>query len=337
MTGTPSPTIMTGLRIATFNLESLDDRAGLVPPLAERIAALRPQLLRLNADVLCLQEINAQPRSSHRPRRLAALDGLLAATPYAAYARATPASTGGEGLRDHHNLVLLSRFPVELSRTVLHELVPPLAYSSQTAQPRLDAPLVLSWDRPLLYAAIRLPGGQHLHVVNLHLKAPRAVPIPGQKLSPERWRTMGGWGEGFLLAAMKRAGQALEARLLIERLFDAEEAPFIAVAGDFNAERNETPVRIILGDHADGEIAGPDRRLVALEEAVPPERRYSVRHAGRPAMIDHLLVSPALARIAHGVEVFNEALGDEALGPAAALPPAGSYHAPLAAEFALEV
>ncbi len=40
------------LRIATFNLESLDDRPDVDPPLEARIAALRPQLLRLVADRL---------------------------------------------------------------------------------------------------------------------------------------------------------------------------------------------------------------------------------------------------------------------------------------------
>ena len=58
------------LRLATFNLESLDDRPDLVPTLAERIAILRPQLLRLDADILCLQEVNGQATGKHAPRRL---------------------------------------------------------------------------------------------------------------------------------------------------------------------------------------------------------------------------------------------------------------------------
>ena len=42
------------LRIATFNLENLGARED--APLEGRIEKLRPQLLRLDADVLCLQE-----------------------------------------------------------------------------------------------------------------------------------------------------------------------------------------------------------------------------------------------------------------------------------------
>ncbi|RIK80575.1 endonuclease, partial [candidate division KSB1 bacterium] len=50
----------TSLRIVTFNLENLDDKPGQSPTLADRIAVMRPQLLRLRADVLCFQEVNGQ-------------------------------------------------------------------------------------------------------------------------------------------------------------------------------------------------------------------------------------------------------------------------------------
>ena len=41
------------------------------------------------------------------------------------------------------------------------------------------------------------------------------------------------------MAAMKRSGQALEARLTVDAIFDAEPEALIAVAGDFNAEAAE--------------------------------------------------------------------------------------------------
>jgi uncharacterized small protein (DUF1192 family) len=47
-------------RIATFNLENLDVDSVDGPPLDERIGVLRPQILRLHADILCLQEVNDQ-------------------------------------------------------------------------------------------------------------------------------------------------------------------------------------------------------------------------------------------------------------------------------------
>lgn len=46
-------------RIATFNLENLDDGVNVSPALAERIQIMRPQLERINADILCLQEVHS--------------------------------------------------------------------------------------------------------------------------------------------------------------------------------------------------------------------------------------------------------------------------------------
>ncbi len=47
------------MRIATFNLESLDLPPKAAMALEARAEALRPALERLQADILCLQEVNA--------------------------------------------------------------------------------------------------------------------------------------------------------------------------------------------------------------------------------------------------------------------------------------
>ena len=52
------------LRIATFNLENLDDTAQ--PSLAERIQIMRLQLERVAADITCLQEIHSQGSAGSR-------------------------------------------------------------------------------------------------------------------------------------------------------------------------------------------------------------------------------------------------------------------------------
>ncbi len=75
------------MRIATYNLESLD-----LPPRAkrsieERVAMLAPELQRARADVVCLQEVNAQSDPGHHHRSLRALDRLLEDTPYTHYHR----------------------------------------------------------------------------------------------------------------------------------------------------------------------------------------------------------------------------------------------------------
>ena len=48
------------MRIATFNLEDFGSARKGGAAFEERAAVLRPQLERLKADVLCLQEVNAR-------------------------------------------------------------------------------------------------------------------------------------------------------------------------------------------------------------------------------------------------------------------------------------
>jgi endonuclease/exonuclease/phosphatase family metal-dependent hydrolase len=324
------------MRIATFNLETLDDRPGLDPPLCERIAVLRPQLLRLDADILCLQEVNGQHPSSGGPRELVALDRLLEGTPYADYARAWTKRPGEGGAMDVHNLVILSRWPILAQEQLHHDLMPAPSYRPVTAQPAAAAAQEIEWDRPLLAARIPLPSGQLLHVLNLHLRAPLAAPIAGGKEGALTWRSVGAWAEGFFIAAVKRIGQALEARLLVERLFDQEPDALIAVCGDFNAEEQEMPLRTVMGeveDTGNGHLAG--RSLVALERTLPGSQRYSVMHHGRKVMLDHILISRALLAHYRHTEVHNEALADELVAYAMVSHSPESYHAPVVAAFEL--
>ena len=102
------------MRIATFNLENLE------LPVAPRLAVLRPALVRLDADIVCLQEVNADHVAGSKERQLAALDEVLAGTRYATYHRAHT-TRGGAGAADVHNLVTLSRQPITGVRQVRHD------------------------------------------------------------------------------------------------------------------------------------------------------------------------------------------------------------------------
>lgn len=326
---------MTRLRIATFNLENLDDRPDAAPPFAERLGALRPLLRRIDADVLCLQEVNAQETSKREKRRFVALDALLEGTPYAAFRRAASAGPSG-GPADVHNLVTLSRWPILEQRQIRNELVRPPRYHLATANPSAAEELEITWDRPLLYTALALPDGRRLHVLNLHLRAPLAAFIPGQKLAPFVWKTVAGWAEGFYLSTMKRTGQALEARLFVDSLFDADPDALVAVAGDLNAEARETPVRAIYGDPEDtGNDVLAERALSPIETAIPEDRRFSVLHHGLKLMLDHLMVSAPLKKAHRAVDVLNEALPDEYVAWVKGVHIAGSFHAPVIADFDL--
>jgi predicted extracellular nuclease len=163
-----------------------------------------------------------------------------------------------------------------------------------------------------------------------------AAPIAGQKQSPLVWRSTQGWAEGFFLAAAKRAGQALEARLFIDRLLDEDAGGLVAICGDLNADGGEVPVRLLLGSRDDtNNETLTARALTALELSLPPARRYSVLHAGRRVMLDHVLTSAALTAALSGIEIHNEGLADEVLSHPETRRPAESFHAPVVAEFHL--
>lgn len=326
------------LRLATFNLENLGAKHGR-PAQPARLDLLRLQLARLRADVLCLQEVNAREdraADGRRVRTLAPLDELLAGTPYAGFHRAVTRNRAGDALRDVHNLAILSRWPIVESRQYWHDLVPEPLVKLVTAEPKPATPEPLAWDRPLLHAEIALPDGRRLHAIDVHFRAPLAAAVPGQKLDAFAWKSVGAWAEGFYLSAVKRAGQALEARLLIDRLLAAEPLALVAIAGDFNAEERDDAVEILRGDEentANGALAM--QVLVPAERAAPPGTRFTVVHQGRKLMLDHVLASRALMGALCHAEIHNEALEDELVGYASVAGSPESYHAPLVVEFDL--
>jgi endonuclease/exonuclease/phosphatase family metal-dependent hydrolase len=204
------------MRIATFNLENLDDETGQDPSLATRVAIMRPQLDRIAADIL--QEVHSQ--DSPQGRTLAALDTPLAGTRYEAYERLTTRTTAGQ-LYQERNLVILSRFPfIAHARQIIRDSSGPRpSYRVATADPPDQTADPLEWERPILYAQVDLGDGRLLHVLNLHLKSKLATDITGQKLDDYTWKTPAAWAEGFFISSMKRVGQALQVRLELDRLF----------------------------------------------------------------------------------------------------------------------
>ncbi|MEN8236570.1 MAG: endonuclease/exonuclease/phosphatase family protein [Pseudomonadota bacterium] len=321
-------------RVATFNMESLDEGPGVSPPLEERLSILRPQLERLDADILCMQEVNARRPSRHTPRTLQVLDTLLAGTPYQDYHRAASHTPMGSAPLDRHNLVILSKFPITQHQQYWNDLLPSFSYPMVTATPNSKHIKNIEWDRPLLYAQIDTGSGHTLHVINLHLRAPLAVPIDGQKDSDGIWKTIAGWSEGYFLAAMKRSGQAVETRLLIEKIFATDPQAQLMVCGDFNATEHEVPTRILRGGESDTNNSRLSQyTLVPLERSLPQAQRFSVIHHGRKQMLDHFLVSRHLLGYYHHMEIHNESLIDELVAYRAMENPAESYHAPMVVVF----
>jgi endonuclease/exonuclease/phosphatase family metal-dependent hydrolase len=314
------------LRIATYNLENLDWSAARQSEFNERRAALLPPLADLRADILCLQEVGAQKPHKHGAREYLAIEHLLAETPYADYFRAATLRPGTSAPADVHNLVILSRWPIRDMRQIHHDIIARWSWPPPRDGEVDPAPIVIEWDRPMLYAGIDLPTGARLHIVDLHLRAPRPAPVAtarGEGSSKSRI-------EGQFVAALKREGQALEARLFVETLFDAEPDARIAICGDFNADEYDAPTRLLRG--GDNELQQGARALAPLEERIEAARRYSVLHAGQRKLIDHILASQALSASWRETRILNDALQDEVFAPD---PVPGSLHAPIVAKFML--
>ena len=321
------------VRLATFNIENLGRRSGGALAIEARRPTLQAQLARLDADILCLQEVNAQEGRPGPARELRDLDIVLAGTPYAAFERACTLRKSGVGPLDIHNLVTLSRWPIRRSRQLWNEMVAPPGYRPPTSEAGDDT--AIAWDRPILLCEIVIEPERTVHVINLHLRAPIAAYLADQKLASGAWKTVPAWAEGFFVAAVKRTGQAFEARLAVDEIFDTDAGALIAVAGDFNATARETPVRIIRGDPEDtGNVELAERALVPLADGAD-ESGFTVVHGERRIMLDHILASRSLALACRKITIDNMSLLDETEpGWVSALRP-GSYHAPVVAEFEL--
>jgi len=323
------------LRIATFNLENLDDGPGIEPTLANRIRIMRPQLQRLRADILCFQEVNSQQAAGSRT--LAALDQLLAGTPYAGFHRETTLTTGGQ-LYDVRNLVTASKFPFAAPAQLVRDSSGPRpSYQMMTASPPDSSANPVEWERPMLYTQISIGPGVTLHLISVHLKSKLASKIPGQKIDNFTWKTVSAWAEGSFISSMKRVGQALQARLLIDQIFDTQgEDALIAICGDFNAEPDEVPIQAICGPVEEtGNPAHGPRVMVPCEREIPESSRYTLLHLGRGAMLDHIIVSRPVLRFFRGAEIHNEALPDESGAFRQDVKFPESDHAPVVADFDL--
>jgi endonuclease/exonuclease/phosphatase family metal-dependent hydrolase len=349
----------TKLRIATFNLENFDDKPiPQGPEFAERVALMRPQLNRLRADILCLQEVHGQQEGAVWGLR--ALESLLADTSYVGFKRVstvqtdpavTPEDIGlpidlipspvtnGPSVRRERNLVMLTRFDVIEGRQIRHAFVSPPVYQPITAANPQNQPI--TWERPILYTRLSFPTLQEVHVITVHLKSKIPANIPGQKIrlpgeNVDVWKTASGRAEGSFLSSMQRMGQAVEVRRLVDAIFDLNENAFIIVCGDFNADQSEVSLEAIRGDVEDTDNPQLARRvLVPCERTIPEPSRFSLYHRGKPNLLDHILISRPFLAHYRGTEIHNELLHDESIAFATDKKFPESDHAPMVAEFEL--
>ncbi|MHA7776122.1 endonuclease/exonuclease/phosphatase family protein [Roseibium sp. M-1] len=321
------------MKIATFNMESFGDDKHDRDALSPRLHALRPRILELEADILCLQEVNAQKVKGETARQFRALDLLLEGTPYRDFHRATSERPSGKGPGDRHNLVILSRYPIRSFDSLYQSHAHPPLWQPAFASPGFDEPQTILFDRPVLQTEIDIGREKPLHLFGVHLRAPIAAMIRGCKRSDRTWKTVSAWAEGYQLSVLKQTAQALELRLAVEALFDEDEEALIVLAGDFNATGETGTLRLLRADPDDtGSPHLAARRLYQLDAALPAEERTTVIHKGRGQALDHILASAAMTHRTTGFKVFNASLPDEVYHPDKD-GYAGSFHAAMRAEF----
>lgn len=325
--------ILMRFRIATFNLENLDETES-APTLADRFPVLRPPLERLRADVLCLQEIHGQERPD-QPRQLHALRALLAGTAYEGFYIEHTKTTRNEAY-DVRNLVIVSRYPIRDVQQFRNDLIDPPQYRQVTADPPEAEADPVRVERPILYAKIGVAPQAVVHLINIHLKSRTPSNVDGQQQSRFVWRTAYGWAEGYFISSMKRVSQALEVRMLVDRIFDDEPDARIVVCGDFNAHPGEVPVEAIAGriENTNNEdLIG--RELMPCENTIPETERYTYLHHGQKRLLDHMLISRRMLQHYRRSEIHNETLHDESIAFRYERKFPESDHAPFVAEFDL--
>jgi endonuclease/exonuclease/phosphatase family metal-dependent hydrolase len=316
----------TKVRIATFNLENLEDNADL----STRISLMRPQLVRINADILCLQEVNKET----------ALDKLIQGTLYENFNRISTANNVGANHNQAQNIVILSRWEIIDHEFVLNKFVQPPSYQMLTAIPSATASQPFNWTRAIVHAQIALPD-RVLHVLSFHLKSKLPFNIPGQRenipnTQVKRWKSSAAWAEGAFISSMIRMGQALEVRTLVDKIFTEEPEALLTVCGDFNSESDEVPVEAIRGDVENTENPDLARQVLAVcEKTIPTSSRYSLIYQGRGTMLDHLLISRSLLAFYRLTEIHNELLHDESAAFATDKKFPESDHAPVVSEFVM--
>lgn len=316
-------------RIGTFNFDNLDNKD--TAEFNRRKPVLRSMLERMNAELLFLQEVHS----------IDALKELIKDTRYAKenfnidYTRTK--TSGRTKPYVKRNLVILSKYPIQNLKHYHHDLVDNPKWKIMTRNPPATKDTV-TWERPILSCEIKIGTNKIIHAINLHLKSKIPVKIPGQQHPTKywEWNTIYGWAEGFFISTIKRVGQALETRMLVDDIFKATAEASIVVAGDFNAEIGSIPFRTIVGSmrEVSNSALGPFI-MVPCEYNIPSDQRYSLLHHGKGNMFDHIVASKSLYPYWRGTEIFNELIPDKSIAYSYAEYYPESDHAPVIAEFEL--
>jgi predicted extracellular nuclease len=301
-------------RVATFNLlDFFLPRPQHAARFEEKLAWTAATIARLDADVVGMQEVG---EIDALDRLTAALNARLAdpSTHYASIA----GTADKRGIRN----AILTRLPVYASRVHTTEQLPfPVFREGDT----FPFPARLPLRRGIVHAEIVTSLGV-VHVLVVHFKSGRAVPLERANGEAIAWRTARARGEGDLRALVLRSAEALFLRGEVDAVLEVDPGARVVVLGDFNDVDGSTPVKIARG-------LGTPGALATAADRVATESRYSLMYKGDRQLIDHVLLSAALADRVTGVTIDNVWLREHESRPDDT-PSIDSDHAPIVVEMA---
>ena len=302
--------------LATFNLKDFFDAESDAdrPAVADKLEHVGAALDAADADVVALQEVGDE----------ALLGRLLAErVPGLGYGAPTFGTADKRGIR----CVILSRRPVLEARVHTADDLPFPTFFEGDRDPFVGR---LPLRRGIPHVVVDAGDLGPVHVLTAHFKS--GLPVrrkwPNGEEIPDA--TAADRAASRLRSMVQRAAEALFVRGLVDAALSTGPDARVCVMGDLNDTITSLPIRLVRGVGA-AEASG---LLASCTDRVAPERRFSTFHGGGKDLIDHILVSPALASRLVSADIQNDALRDH--GPhvdGAPLTP-DSDHALVVARFA---
>lgn len=283
------PQVLADLDRGEFTPEKRERARNLLRNKVESVANI---LSRLDADVVCLQEVK-----NERVCRLV-LDELAG--------RIAPYSTvvvgGGDDARGIKTAVLtrLALAGEPQRHTVVED---PTGFGLPRIAETDPDPVVMHFRRGLLEVPLVMRDGSRLIVFNVHLKSN----FPAHLKPPQ---SQGDLAEGVVRAGMLRLGEALRVRRLVDQRLSQTPAPHVVVAGDFNQGPESMVVRAVAGDAVEGARRNLPGWLHSATAGIPADRRWSIHWRGQRELLDHLLISKGLWSRFQEARILNEVLYD---------------------------
>lgn len=302
------------LRIATFNLKDFfvprSDAERSVSP--GKFANIMANLRRANADVVALQEVGEEQQVERLVNALADLG----------YGKPVLGTADKRGIR----CVILSRLPIVWSQVHTRASLPFPHFIEGDQEPFGDR---IPLRRGIVHVRIESEELGEVDLMTTHFKSN----LPVQKRARDGRElpdlTAQSRAESALRSLIQRAAEAVFVRGLVDDLLRASPDHALCVLGDLNDHAESLAVRIVRGAIAPGKDS-----LRTCAELLPPERRYSCFHGDDKTLIDHILVSERLFKVAKSFEIYNEALRYHGAHVEPIAPTEDSDHALCVAEFA---